>query len=396
MINIIRTNKKYIFYGLSIILSRGLEYLVVFYAAFYLSKELYGELEYYKRIIEFLSVIVAFGLPGLLLTYTKSSASKLYFSFLSLIFILIIGIILFPILYIFNYGFLLIPLLFHAIFFNNGIMPVFFLIEKGSNIAAIYKSVVSLFFYVGTFILLYFGIEPQYSFIDVNYYMFPLILICILYMFFCYKINYKKLLRYFSLFKKTLFNSLSLVVSNFANIAFLYTDILIIKILSDKSNVDIANYSFVLNITSVLVLIPLTMVQVDIEKLKKDKDYAPILNKRIMVFVAMLSLALLVLFTILTSTFFKSYSSVFLIFTIILVAKNFQSFSVIQGAQVIIRKKFSQNLKINIISLVSNIVLSYLLYFTMNLTGIALSSTLSLALRYYLLYRLNKSLVHEV
>ena len=65
---------------------------------------------------------------------------------------------------------------------------------------------------------------------------------------------------------------------------FLYTDILVIKVLSNNANLDIANYSFSLNISNVLVLIPLTLVQVDIEKLKNNYKYTSVLNKNALVF----------------------------------------------------------------------------------------------------------------
>jgi hypothetical protein len=45
-----------------------------------LSKQDYGELEFYKRIIEFSSTILVFGLPTLLVTYSKSYRSKTYFT----------------------------------------------------------------------------------------------------------------------------------------------------------------------------------------------------------------------------------------------------------------------------------------------------------------------------
>src|SRR5690606_316421 len=80
-------DKKYIYYGGSIDLSRGLEYVVRFFAAGYLGKEDYGQLVFYKKIIEVGSSVLAFGFPALILSYTKSKESKIYFYLLSLIFV---------------------------------------------------------------------------------------------------------------------------------------------------------------------------------------------------------------------------------------------------------------------------------------------------------------------
>ena len=53
---LLKNYRSYIFYATSIIISRGLEYFVLFYSALYLSKDTYGELEFYKKIIELLAV----------------------------------------------------------------------------------------------------------------------------------------------------------------------------------------------------------------------------------------------------------------------------------------------------------------------------------------------------
>src|SRR5690606_41513439 len=82
-------DKKYIYYGGSIVLSRGLEYFVLFFAAGYLAKEAYGQLEFYKKIMEEGSSDLAFGFPALILSYTKSKESKIYFYLLSISFVLV-------------------------------------------------------------------------------------------------------------------------------------------------------------------------------------------------------------------------------------------------------------------------------------------------------------------
>src|SRR5699024_5712521 len=118
-----------------------------------------------------------------------------------------------------------------------------------------------------------------------------------------YKQNiiWKKVKRYWRLFRKLLYGSFTLVVSEFSNMMFLYTDIFIIKLFSEQANIDIANYSFSLNIGNMLLLVPMTLVQVDIEKLKTNFEFVKTLNKRISVLLAISSVVIIVLFYVLTT-----------------------------------------------------------------------------------------------
>ena len=380
----LKSNKKYIFYALSIVLSRGLEYFVLFYAALYLSKNSYGELEFYKKLIELLAVGLAFGLPSLLLTYTKSKNSKIYLNILSFIFITVLAAITLPILWIFEYQFLVIPILFHAIFFNNGVMPVFFITKLGSNKASLYKSATSFLFYTGVFLILLFHPEPPKAFVIVNYYLIGFGIIFLIILFKKYDIKLNILKKYFSLFKKLLLSSLTLVVSNFANIMFLYTDIMILKLISNTPNTDIADYSFALNIANMLILIPLTMVQVDIEKIKNSINVKELNHKIVKFLLAFIALIILG-YLFLINTFYNDYKETVYVFLIILFAKFFQSMSVIHGAMILIKKKFKINLGINLSILFLNIVLSYVLYTVFDVLGIALASLLTLIIRFNLL-----------
>jgi O-antigen/teichoic acid export membrane protein len=167
---------------------------------------------------------------------------------------------------------------------------------------------------------------------------------------------------------------------------FLYTDIFIIKLLSDNSNIDIANYSFALNIGNMLLLIPLTLVQVDIEKLKNNFGYVRELNKKIIILVIIASVVLFLFFYIITNYYITDYKNIFLLFMIILSAKIVQSFSPIYGSMLIIFKKYNTNLYINLITLLMNVILSYLLYNSFSLYGIAIASVISLMVRQTLLY----------
>jgi O-antigen/teichoic acid export membrane protein len=168
---------------------------------------------------------------------------------------------------------------------------------------------------------------------------------------------------------------------------FLYTDIFIIKFLSDNANIEIANYSFALNIANILLIIPLTLVQVDIEKLKNNINYVSELNKKILVLVFTTTLGLICFFIILTNLFFNDYKNIFIVFLIILSAKIIQSFSPLYGSMLIIKRKFKTNLLINLSALFINILLSYILYSTFSIQGIAIASVISLLIRQLMLYK---------
>ncbi|ASO04887.1 hypothetical protein AREALGSMS7_01417 [Arenibacter algicola] len=361
-------------------------------APLYLAKEVYGELEFYKKIIELGTVILTFGLPTLILSFPKSSESKKYFTLISIIFITLLSILFAPFLIIFKYFTLLIPIYFNAIFFNNGIIPPFVLTYKGSNYASLYKIIISAIYYSIIIALVFFSTNPELSFVYVSYFLLPIFMVINIYFFYKNTILIYRLLKYLSLFKKLVLGSLTVVISNFANMMFLYTDIMIIKILSDTANTQIADYSFSLNISNALILIPLTLVQVDIEKLKYDNKYGSILNKKIVAFVLLLSILLLLVFVILTQTIFENYKSTFIVFFIIIIAKIFQSLSVLYGAEIIINKLFKANLMINLTALVLNIIMSYILFYKLDLIGVALASLAALIIRYLLLIRLNKKI----
>ena len=126
MFKLLKNYRSYIFYATSIIISRGLEYFVLFYSALYLSKDTYGELEFYKKIIELLAVGFAFGLPSLLLTYTKSDDSKVYLNLLALLFVIFIAGIASPLLWVFEYQYLIIPIVF-MLYFLTMVLCLFFL-----------------------------------------------------------------------------------------------------------------------------------------------------------------------------------------------------------------------------------------------------------------------------
>lgn len=364
--------------------SRGLEYSVIFFSAVYLSKESYGELEFYKKLIELLAVLSAFGLPTLLLTYTKSKNSKIYLTLQSLLFIILFSLIVFPVLFFFGYYYLSVPLLFHAVFFNNGIIPVFFLTRFGSRQASTYKIVTSTFFYLGVFLLVKFHPNPEYAFIYINYFLIVIGISFLVFLFRNSSFSIQSFKRYLKLFISLLGSSLTLVVSNFANIMFLYTDIMIIKLISQSANFEIADYSFSLNIANMLILIPFTLVQVDIEVIKKHialKEKA----SRIFKLSITLCLILSLFYVILVNTLYLDFSQTVNVFIVVLFAKFFQAQSVLHGALLLVQKQFSINLKVNLMVLFLNIGLSYIFYLLFGIIGIALASLLSLSIRFFLL-----------
>ncbi|MAN58491.1 MAG: hypothetical protein CMC08_01495, partial [Flavobacteriaceae bacterium] len=173
---------------------------------------------------------------------------------------------------------------------------------------------------------------------------------------------------------------------------FLYTDIFVIKLLSDSANIDIANYSFSLNIASMLLLIPITLVQVDVEKLKRDFLYVKVVNRKIIRLVALLFIGLIAVFYILTQFFLPDYRDTFIIFLIILMAKAVQSAAPLYGTMIVIKKRFRLNLNINIISLVMNVILSSLAFYLFGLYGIAFASLIVLAFRNVFLVRAYKKI----
>ena len=384
MIQFIKKNRKYFFYASSIVISRGLEYFVLFFSAYYLSKDSYGQLEFYKKIIELIGVILAFGLPSLLLTYTRSKNSKIYLTGLSLLFIILLSTFLLPVLLFFGYHYLMIPVFFHAIFLNNGVLPVFFLTNNGSNQASLYKLITSILFYTGVFLLIRFHPDPEYAFIYINYFLILIGVIFLGQIIRGYSFTRHFFKRYYRLFVRLLASSLTLVFSNIANIMFLYTDILIIKIMSKSANLDIADYSFSLNIANILILIPFTLVQVDIEEIKKHfklKRKAQRIFKLVLIF----SFMLFSTYLLLTKLVFTNFSGALIVFSLILLAKISQTQSVLLGTLLLVQKKFKLNLKINLSMLVLNLILSLLFYKSFGVLGIALSSFISLTTRLFLL-----------
>lgn len=383
---LISDNKKYYFYAASIFLSRGLEYLILLVAPLVLSKQNYGDFEFYKRAIEFSSTILVFGLPTLMITYSKSNQSKTYLLLFSVLIILFLGAMTAPVLYFINYTFLLIPILFYSLFFSNGILQMYFLVAKGSNAASLFKILVSIIFYFGVYLGITYTKQPEQAFVTSGSFLFPFGLATLGYLIYSLKPKWGVLLKYFSLFKKLLISSATVVISTISNMMFMYSDIFILKLLSPNPSLEIADYSFVLNITNTIILIPMTLVQVDIEKIK-NADYLWLkrYRKKNLLSIIVFSVFIVFLYVLLTKTYYKAFEDTGLLFIILFVGKFLQANSVFLGTQILIKKYFLENLKINLMTMLFNIVASYLFYQKLGLLGIAAVSMFSLIIRYILL-----------
>ena len=389
--------KNYIFYGGSIVISRGLEYFVLFFAAHYMTKDDYGQLEYYKKIVEVGSTVLAFGFPALILSYTKSKDSKIYFYLLSIVFVLgLMGVLSIagfyhPILFL-----LIVSMGFYALFFTGGIAQSYQIVHLGSNYASLYKIIISILFYGAVFCLIYFQQIRGEAYLYPSLILLPLVLVFTLFDFRKSKAEILKLKKYWNLFRKLLFSSFTLVVSNFANLLFLYTDIFIIKILSKIPNDEIADFSFALNVAGILLIISMTLIQVEIEKLKKNFRFIFNLNKKILTLTVFTSAILIFGYYILINTIYTSFNETFILFLIILIGKVFLTLSNLYGTNLIILKKFKLNLNINLIFLSLNIASCYFGYKLFGLIGIALSSALMLALRYVVLVFFNNFFIKKM
>ncbi len=391
-------NTKYIIYGFSTLFGRGLEYLMLLFVASKVSKTEYGEFEFYKKTIELLAIFFSFGTPTLLLTYTKSSSSKINLSLISVVFCFVLVGLLTPFFYYLELKVILLPVLFYSLFFySNSIIQSFNLVENGSNYTAYYKIIGSILFNsLVIFFLLNIKEKSKSLILASN---FCLVFFTIYHLFIFFKYYKQSLLtnvkRYIKLFIKLIYGSLTLVVNNFVNIAFLYTDIYIIKIFAEKtiSNSLIAEYSFPLNIANALLIIPLTISQVDIEKVKKHNKSLKNIIQKIIKALSISLLLILFFYYLILQIWFHNYKGTMSIFIIILFAKFVQGLTIPYGMMIVIKKHFKFNLSLNLGVFLLNVVLSLFLFNKFRLIGIGLASLLSLLIRYIIISeRVNKIL----
>lgn len=378
-------NKNYLIYGLSIIFSRGFELIVLFIASLFLVKSQYGQLEYYKKIIELGGSFLSLGFPTLIMTYPRSKKSKLHLLVFSVFTILLLAVLLSPVLFYYKLIFLLIPILFYSFFFTGGVLQSYLLVQYDSQKVSIYKILVSLLFFSGVLFVVLKLNDGADAYVYPAYFLFPLFFIFVIKEIFYQQFRFNIFKKYAKHFVKLLYGSFTLLLNNFSNLMFIYTDIFLIKYLSENAFKEIADYSFALNVSNILLIIPLTLIQVDIEKLKTNYRIFNQLQRKILVLLGVLSLVLLIVYFGMIHTVFDKYNNTFLIFIILLIAKIFQSSTVIYGASLIIKKKFNHTLFVNLLMILINIIASYLLYSFFGLYGIAIASMLSLMIRLILL-----------
>ena len=378
-------NKNYLIYGLSIIFSRGFELIVLFIASLFLVKSQYGQLEYYKKIIELGGAFLSLGFPTLIMTYPRSKKSKLHLLVFSVFTILLLAVLLSPVLFYYKLIFLLIPILFYSFFFTGGVLQSYLLVQYDSQKVSIYKILVSLLFFSGVLFVVLKLNDGADAYVYPAYLLFPLFFIFVIKEIFYQQFRFNIFKKYAKHFVKLLYGSFTLLLNNFSNLMFIYTDIFLIKYLSENAFKEIADYSFALNVSNILLIIPLTLIQVDIEKLKTNYRIFNQLQRKILVLVGVLSLVLLIVYFGMIHTVFDKYNNTFLIFIILLIAKIFQSSTVIYGASLIIKKKFNHTLFVNLLMILINIIASYLLYSFFGLYGIAIASMFSLMIRLILL-----------
>lgn len=337
------------------------------------------------------SSVLAFGFPALILSYTKSKESKIYFYLLSIIFVLALLLSLSIVgLFSLNWFLLILAMGFYGMFFTGGISQSYQMVHLGSNFASVYKILISVLFYGGVFCLIYFtGIKGE-AYLYPAIFLLPIMLLYTYFDFKKIKLELRKLKRYWELFRKLLLNSFTLVVSNFANLMFLYTDILLIKILSKSANTEIADFSFALNVVSVLLIVSTTLIQVDIEKLKNKKNYVFALQKKILILTLVLSLFLMFTYYIIINNFYLHFKETFTLFLILLIGKIFSSQASLYGTNLVILKKFRLNLNVNLIFLSLNVFSCIIGYQILGLIGLGLASSSMLLIRCLVYYFYNK------
>ena len=165
------------------------------------------------------------------------------------------------------------------------------------------------------------------------------------------------------------------------------TDIYVLKFFSEEltKNQMIADYSMILNISNILLLVPLTLTNVDIESYKKRFDNFEISLKKNIKFSIYTIILLAIFYLFLINSFLIDYKNTIVLFFVILFAKYFQSIAIPYGVFLATRRLYLYNLYINLIALVINIVLSIVLLAKFGIMGVAYASIISLIVRFLLL-----------
>lgn len=392
------SNKNYLLYGTSILFGRGIEYLLFFFLAYDMSQRDFGEFEFYKKILEFGSVFVAFGTNSLILTYTRGLQVKVSFLIFSCLLTLAIVIFITPLLYWYDYLFIAIPLLYFAQFHHaNSIIQAFGLVAYGSKNNAYYKIIVALIFSV-LILLFYFNItETPKALVYASYPVYSMGMVYLLYVL---RRHWQfdgilKIKTFFKLFIGQLGNMAALIAGNISNVAFLVTDIFVIRFMAkseDLALVEVAIYSFALTIASLIIIIPNTILSVDLEKMKYNLDAFDAAKSKIVTLNLIIIPLVFIGYTLGVTFIYTEYNGTLMLFGLILISKFLQILGMPYGTYLSIKRKYVLNFSINLSVMLFNIVLSISLYLYLNLLGIAIGSLVSLLIRFLLFRKYYKAL----
>lgn len=384
IIKTFRKHTDYLYYFSSIVLGRGLEYLWFFIISYYATKKQYGEFELYKKIIEFFAVFVSLGFPALIITYARSKEQKADFfvtGFLLSV-LLTLAAALLSFLLGKNYFFLIVPVLFFTIFhYSNSIYQAYNLVERGSKYASLYKGIVSIFF-TASVLIFFFIIEDKE--LALIYCTYPLLLIGTIY--FIKNFSFQRVINSYNniahTLKTQLYNGSVLFLSTLVNTSLLAIDIFIISYYSGNVDGKLADYSFPLMIANILLIIPLTLTNVDVEKYKMKHLFFTESLKKNNYFTLACAVFVFVFYWVLVKYFYIDYENTIWLFSIILVGKVIQSITIPFGVYLATKGIYTYILKVLLFSLAVNIIASFFLYEKFGLIGIAFISLLCLLIRF--------------
>jgi len=373
---------KYIWYGFSILLSRGIEYVVILFLAKTLSVTEYGEFEYYKRWVELGSVLLSFGFPVLIQTYTNTNTQKDYFLMLGLLFSGLTSALLVYPLHYFNVLFLLPSLFFYSCFYHGGsILQSYQIVRFSATYVSTYKIIVALVLSLLTLFFSGFILRKGLSLI---YASSVLVIPGIIYFLYVKFKDFElkdfkfKLNELWSILNSMLY----VILESAFNIAFIYTDVLLLEYLvSDKKIV--ASYSFPLTISGTLMVVAMSIVQMDIEELKNNHHYISKLAKKVDFLLVIAILSLAVIYYLMINNFWYNYQDTFLLFVVFLVYRFFHCSSQTHNMLCLIKGMYKEVFYLSIITFIGNIILAYVLFQYLGVYGIAISTLVFMFFRFY-------------
>lgn len=389
--NLFAAYRKYIWYAFSIVFGRGLEYFVYFLIAYYLTKDAYGEFEFYKKIIEFFPSVLSVGGAALILTYTKSKESKINFFVINTFIVAAIILFAIPFSIYFKESLLVLSLFYFSVFhYSNSTIQSYNLVMHGSAFASKYKIVVSILFSAVLLAIFYFTNYNVRSLIYAGSIFSVLFLVYFAYILFQNKNLLNNSKRYIGLYKKQTFNSFTLMFNTLVNQGFLVTDIFVIKFLSETdSNIMVSEFGFVLMIGSMLLMVPQTISTVDIESYKYGIENFKASVRKNVLFILLGTFVIAIFYFVSINSFFDKYSNTVVLFLIVLLAKIIQSISIPYGNFIATRRKYMEMFQVNLITFIFNIIFSAgLYYYTQSLIAVAIVSCFALLLRFAILYNL--------